>query len=319
MREGLETSPPPRDGKLPGRGSTTVEDMGPEAVPGPGPAQAEALHVGLSIRWSTVIGWLLLAAAALWLKLRYTSGAGAAPSGGAESGLGGTGGAFGFALGVLGCAMIVIGAVVHSFAKAPDSGARKPFVLNLFLCSLGGVCVLLASTSLPLGLAVAAWPLVLVACSMAAGLYLIGWIPESQAGGRLSESELVHRRQVLLQRLWTLTDVAPERLQRLLENEVPSGAGVTGALGRSIRYRFRPVLRRRRTRAAVDILEVPKPAIPEALGVVSEHARVYALQVLAGPMTRVLTRWRRAHVVLCLLAGLIVAVRLAALGSGVRP
>jgi len=293
--------------------------VGPVAAWGSGPAQAEAIHVGLPIRWKTVAGWLLLAAAALWLKVRYTSGAGAAPRGGVESGLGGAGGAFGFALGVLGCAMIVIGAVVHSFAKAPDSGARKPFALNLFLCSLGGVCVLLAATSPPLSARVAAWPLVLVACSLAVGVYLIGWIPESQGGGRVAESELVHRRQLLLQRLWTLTDVAPEYLQRLLQNEVRCGDGITGALGGSLRFRFRPLLRRRRMRAAVDILEVPTAAIPEALGVVSEHARVYALQVLAGPMTRLLTRWRRAHVVVCLLAGLIVAVRLAALGSGTLP
>lgn len=315
MREGLETSPAPKDGR-----SARPADIGagePGSIAGPDS------DVGLSaptpstsgLPWKTLGLWFFLAATAVSIKVRYTTGSGAGALSANDAGPGGAEGAIDTALGVLGCVMILVGALVHRLAGTRGVGLRRPLAANVFLCALGGICVGLAS-GLPLGTPQAGLMVSLgaLAASLVAGSYLTGWLPETPEGQVLGTADLTGTRQALLQRLWTLTDVPPERLESLLGVDFPGGSGTVEALRRSLRARLRPVRRSRRERAAVDILQVPPAAVPEALRVVSEHGRLFALERLHSPMTALQRSWQGLHLAIAVVAALAVASGL--LGGG---
>jgi hypothetical protein len=241
--------------------------------------------------------------------LRYTRSGVSGAGGGPTIGFPGSLGHWGFGIGLVGCAMIVMGVLIYTFGKQSAASVRSSFTVHAFLCTMGGAYVLLSTGIALTGPAAAVtWSVVAVTLSLAAGAYLVGWLPETSEGVMLAPAELTQRRQLLLQRLWTMTDVPPERLEALLSRELPRGelSGVR-ALQASLRFRFRPVLRKRRLRAAVAILDVPAPGVPEAMRVAAEQSRLHAFLRVGFPLAAMVGLWRRLHVPLGLTASLLIA------------
>ena len=320
MRDGLDTPPRPPSVEREPSGPVSVS----QAQPGSGQELREAstdapFVPSGQVPWGTLFVWLSLAVGAWFAEVRYTSPA--APDGVLSPGRGPfeSMGAFGLVVGVVGCAMIVTGVLIYAFRESGDRGGRSPFAVHAFLCSLGGFYVLLADGVAFVGTgALSTWAVMVVIASMAAGWYLLRWLPESRYGGELDWEQLARRRQGLLHRLWTMTDVAPERIEALLGREVPMGeVGSYRALKASLRYQFRPVWRRRRFDATVAILGVPAAAAPEALLMVAEQSRIQALLRLGTPLRSLLDGWRKIHVPVGLAAAILVAARLvfAAMGQ----
>ena len=300
MREGLETPAP--DGRSADPARTGSGDRSGASDAGP---SLLAERSSPSVPWRALGIWFLLAAASVWFKVRYTSGSGAGALSASDAGPGGVEGAIDTALGVLGCVMILVGALAHRFVAGRGGGLRRPLTVNVSAWGMGAVLVTLAAGTPQFAIFVS---LSVLAASLATGVYLTGWLPEMPGGTPLAVRDLTSARQAVLQRLWTMTDVAPERIETLLGRDFPvRNPGGVDALRRSLRSRFRPVRTQRRDRAAVDILQVPPPAIEEAVQVVSQHGRLFALERLHGPMSAMHRGWLGLHLGMSVLAATVIA------------
>ncbi|MGI9629015.1 MAG: hypothetical protein ACR2QM_19445 [Longimicrobiales bacterium] len=230
-------------------------------------------------------------------------------------------GAFGFAAAAMGWAMILTGVVIYAIQKkrGPDSiGLSSRFGVHAFLCTLGCYFVILhTGFAFTGGASLLSWSVLAMAVSVGSGAYLMGWLPESTDGRKVPTSVLAERRQQLLQRLWTMTDTAPDRIEYLLDHEIPVGEfGPVRALEISLRYRWRTRLRSRRLRAAVAILGVRDGAVPEAVEIVEKQAHVQSFLQLGTPFSLLARYWRAIHIPLGLVVSVVLAIRLVAIVSG---
>lgn len=280
---------------------------------------AEGLRTAPSGRYGIGLLWLILAGGAAVAADVFGPAAG--PGAAGSNDFFGPSGGFQLGLGLVGLALVAAGVLVYGLRRGSPPAARgigPRFTAHTFLCTLGAVCVLLhTGFELTGSLSLLTWSVMSVVLSICAGRYLLGWLPVTHGGQPVEPSVVGERRQELLQRLWTMTDVPPHRLDELLGREVPRGEfGPLRALEISLRYRLRVRLRRRRVAAAVAILDVPKSIVPEAQSVVAEQARLLSIERLGSPLGGLVRIWQRVHLPLGVATTVLLAARLAALAFG---
>ena len=185
---------------------------------------------------------------------------------------------------------------------------------------IGGVGFAFVLLVLNAGFAVNSWTGVVmgalgVTClSGLVGSFVGFWRPVDRDGQAVTRQTLEARRSELVQALWIMTDVPPERVEALLARaSIRQNPGYLAALQTAIHYRFNTRKRRKRLAAALAIAETPHPQLHHALELLAEQHLIQAQLALMDPLGVIHRIWLRVHLPLVVFSVLVAAAYAAVL------
>ena len=128
------------------------------------------------------------------------------------------------------------------------------------------------------------------------GHYLHFWIPGSWNGSETHRDSMASRAKDLIESLWGIASVAPERLDDLIGREAGLGEeGLKSALVAPGDYRLRGRRREKRLVAVLSIAEVPPEMVPDALPLATENHRIRTFLNLAPALISLRRGWTILH------------------------